>query len=69
MLLLLLLLLLFLLLLLLLLNQIKLVINDLFLLFSLSVYSLARVRTTFCDQLVDMTHYKGIFKLKKNKLQ
>ena len=38
-----------LLLLLLLLNQIKLVINDLFLLFSLSVCSLARVRTTFCD--------------------
>ena len=41
--------LLLLLLLLLLLNQIKLVINDLFLLFSLSVCSLARVRTTFCD--------------------
>ena len=43
------LLLLVLVLLLLLLNQIKLVINDLFLLFSLSVCSLARVRTTFCD--------------------
>ena len=44
--------LLLLLLLLLLLNQIKLVINDLFLLFSLSVCSscsLAMVRTTFCD--------------------
>ena len=53
------------LLLLLLLNQIKLVINDLFLLFSLSVCSLARVRTTFCDKLVGMTHYKGIFKLKR----
>ena len=33
--------------------------------FQFRFVSLARVRTTFCDQLVGETHHKNIFKLKR----